>query len=131
MITGGCQCGAIRYAIQGQPLRSALCACSDCRHSAGAPFVAWAIFPRDAVTVTGSPTLYNSSGDVLRSFCGKCGTGLFYESDTILPAKINVRTATFDQPEIVTPAAWVQLADAPEWLHHIHELPKFERYSGR
>jgi hypothetical protein len=130
MITGGCHCGAVRYSISGEALQCALCACTDCRRSAGAPIVAWALFARDAVTISGDPATYNSSGDVRRSFCSRCGTGLFFESDTILPAKINVRTATLDQPDMVSPRAWVQMADAPEWLHHIHDLPKFDRYSN-
>lgn len=130
MITGGCHCGAIRYAISGEVLRTALCACTDCRRSAGAPVVAWALFPRDAVTIAGSPAFYNSSGDVRRGFCGYCGTGLFFESDAKLPAKLNVRTATLDQPDKVVPRAWVQMADAPHWLHDIHNLPKFDRYSS-
>ena len=131
MITGGCHCGSVRYSIAGEALRSALCACTDCRRSAGAPLVSWALFARDAVTVDGDPASYNSSRDVRRSFCGRCGTGLFYQSDTILPGMINVRSATLDRPDDVLPRAWVQMADAPEWLHHIDELPKFERYSGR
>lgn len=130
MITGGCHCGSVRYSIAGEPIRSALCACADCSRSAGAPVVAWAMFSRDAVTVEGDPASYNSSKDVQRSFCGRCGTGLFYESETILPGKINVRSATLDKPEMVTPRAMIQMADAPDWLRHIDELPKFERYSG-
>lgn len=131
MLTGGCHCNAVRYSISGEALRSALCACTDCRRSVGAPFVAWALFARDAVTIQGDPANYNSSGDVRRSFCSRCGTGLFFESDKILPGKINVSMATLDEPDNVLPGAWVQMADAPEWLHHINSLPKFDRYSGR
>ncbi|MDQ6436473.1 GFA family protein [Mesorhizobium sp. LHD-90] len=131
MVTGGCHCGAVRYSIGGEALRSALCACADCRRSAGAPAVSWALFARDAVAIDGDPATYNSSGDVRRSFCGRCGTGLFFESDTRLPDMINVRTATLDDPAKIAPRAWVQMADAPEWLHHIDSLPKFDRYSGR
>jgi hypothetical protein len=131
MIGGGCQCGAVRYAISAEPLRSAICACTDCRRSAGAPIVSWALFARDAVAISGDPVAYNSSGDVRRMFCGKCGTGLFFESETKMPKMINVRTATLDQPSEVVPRAWVQMAEAPEWLHHIGDLPKFERYTGR
>lgn len=130
MITGGCQCGAVRFTIRGEALRSALCACHDCRRSSGAPLVAWAIFPREAVTISGEPTRYNSSGDVHRSFCGRCGTGLFYESETVMPGKINLRVATLDQPDLIAPRALVQLADAPEWLHHLDDLPKMQRYTA-
>jgi hypothetical protein len=132
MITGGCHCGAVRYSISAEPIRSALCACTDCRRSSGAPAVAWSLFARNVVSIEGEPARYNSSRDVRRGFCGRCGTGLFYESETILPGKINMRSATLDQPDNVPPPiAWVQMADAPEWLHHVGDLPRFDRYSGR
>jgi hypothetical protein len=131
MITGGCHCGAIRYSISGEPIRSALCACIDCRRSSGAPAVAWSLFAREVVSFEGEPATYNSSRDVERGFCDKCGTGLFYESATILPGKINMRSASFDRPDTISPIAWVQMADAPAWLHHVGDLPRFDRYSGR
>ena len=131
MMTGGCHCGAIRYAIAGEPLRAALCACNDCGRSSGAPAVAWALFERNAVIVRGEPAAYSSSRDVRRSFCGRCGTGLFYESETILPGKINLRSATLDEPDKIPPRAWVQMADAPDWLHRAHGLPRFDRYTGK
>ena len=47
--SGQCQCGAIRYQLSGEPKVVALCHCSDCRRSAGAPVVAWAMFPEALV----------------------------------------------------------------------------------
>src|SRR5262249_14890443 len=38
-MTGGCHCGAIRYALVGEPKFHALCHCTDCRRHAGAPMV--------------------------------------------------------------------------------------------
>ena len=43
-MTGGCHCGAVRYSVAGEPQHVALCHCSDCRKSAGAPMVSWAAF---------------------------------------------------------------------------------------
>lgn len=131
MITGGCHCGAVRYSINETVLRSALCACADCRRSAGAPVVAWALFAHEAVTVSSDLATYNSSGDVQRMFCDRCGTGLFYKSEATLPGKVNVRIATLDDPDMIPPGSWVQMADAPTWLHNVDKLPKFDRYSGR
>jgi hypothetical protein len=44
VITGGCHCGAVRYEAVGEALTHALCHCSDCRRSAGAPMVAWTMY---------------------------------------------------------------------------------------
>jgi hypothetical protein len=43
--TGGCLCGAIRITATGQPNRTGLCHCLDCRKHHGALFFAAAIFP--------------------------------------------------------------------------------------
>src|SRR3546814_7907257 len=47
MIEGGCQCGKVRYAIQGAPVRHAVCTCRDCQRAAGAPLVAWTVVDDD------------------------------------------------------------------------------------
>ena len=129
-VTGGCRCGAVRYVAEGAPAHHALCHCEPCRRSAGAPMVGWALFARDAVTITGTPTRYNSSGDVERSFCGTCGTGLFYESASIFPGKIDIQSGSFDDPEAIAPQACIQMADAPGWIGAVPALPKFDRYPG-
>ncbi len=35
MIEGGCNCGAIRYRIEGEPLAVAACHCTRCRGQSG------------------------------------------------------------------------------------------------
>src|SRR5215471_16458514 len=95
-ITGGCHCGAIRYEAEGEALTHALCHCSDCRRSAGAPMVGWTMYRRDAVKITGSaPKIYNSSEHGRRHFCPDCGTGLFYINDRMLPGIIDIQSATY------------------------------------
>lgn len=128
MVSGGCQCGAIRYEARGDPVYSALCHCSDCRKSAGAPMVGWALFPENMVTVTGNPVAYRSSDNVTREFCGTCGSGLFYRNAVVFPGMVDIQTGTFDDPSALPPAIHVQFAEAASWMANAHELPRFERY---
>jgi hypothetical protein len=129
-VTGGCRCGAVRYEADGEPEHSALCGCEECRRSSGAFLTGWALFPRDRVTVTGTPASHNSSGDVERHFCATCGTGLFFLSETAFPGKIDIQTASLDDPEALPPQACIQMADAPRWMEGLDALPKFARYPG-
>lgn len=94
--------------------------------------VAWAIYPRDAVKVTeGVPKSRASSEHAERFFCGECGTGLFYVSETYLPGKIDVASATLDEPgSIGAPSAVVQTAERVGWVADIHMLPAYPRYPG-
>ncbi|MBA4091096.1 MAG: aldehyde-activating protein [Sphingobium sp.] len=128
MVTGRCQCGAIRYEATGEPAYSAICHCSDCRASAGAPMVGWALFPEDAVTITGDPVRYQSSDNATRHFCGTCGTGLFYTNPVVFPGAIDIQSATLDDAAALPPEGHVQMADAVPWMATAHELPKYDRY---
>lgn len=129
MVTGGCHCGAIRYAVEGEPLTHALCHCSDCRRHAGAPMVGWAMFPAAAVKLTkGEPKVYASSAHGRRHFCADCGTGVFYANEAILPGIIDIQSATMDEPERLPPRAHIQVAERIGWMEDAHALPAFERY---
>jgi len=131
MRTGGCHCGAIRYALDGEPMHHALCHCSDCRRHAGAPMVGWAMFRSDQVSVTqGTPVTYESSGHGRRHFCGRCGTGLLYTNAQILPGITDVQSATLDTPETLPAQAHIQVAERIGWMDQIQSLPTFERYPG-
>lgn len=128
---GGCHCGAVRYEVNGEPQHVALCHCSDCRKSSGAPMVAWAAFTEDQFRlVEGEPVTFNSSGTAMRSFCAQCGTGLYYRNAEILPGIVDIQSATLDEPDALPPAAHIQVAERIGWMADAHSLPMFERYPG-
>ena len=126
---GHCMCGAIRYQLAGEPNVVAVCHCSDCQRSAGAPMVTWAMFPEAALTVTqGEPRTINSSGTAMRSFCGDCGTGLFYRNAAILSGIVDIQSSTLDDPEALPPTMQIQTAERLGWVKQLHALPEFERF---
>lgn len=128
-LTGGCHCGAIRYALSGAPMHHALCHCTDCRRASGAPMVGWAMFPEDALTVLqGEPHEYASSEHGRRYFCGTCGTGLFYRNAQNLPGIVDTQAATLDDPDALPAGAHVQVAERIGWMKDAHALPEFARY---
>ncbi len=125
---GHCHCGAIRYQLTGEPKVVALCHCSDCRRSAGAPVVAWAMFAEAALTLTQGQPKTSTLGTATRSFCPDCGSGLFYRNAVVLPGLVDVQTSTLDDPEALQPTLQMQVAERLNWMKRIHELPEFERY---
>ena len=74
--TGGCTCQSVRFVASGDPLRVGLCHCIDCRKHHGAPFYAAAIFPTDAVEISGRTNDHKG-----RQFCPTCGASVFAVSD--------------------------------------------------
>lgn len=128
-LTGGCHCGAIRYEVSGDPLTAAICHCSDCRRSAGAPIVSWTMYPVGSLRITrGTPKVYASSEQGRRHFCADCGTGLFYFNESMLPGIVDVQSATYDDPNAVPARAHIQVAERIGWMATAHELPVFERF---
>lgn len=127
-LTGGCQCGLIRYRIGGAPKRHSLCQCRDCQRSAGAPIVGWIMADDADVTIDGVPASYNSSGDVQRQFCPRCGTGLFYRSESLFPGAIDIASSTLDDIDAIAPSEIIQTADAPRWFDAIAALPRHARF---
>lgn len=131
MLTGGCHCGAIRYEVEGEPIHAALCHCTDCRRSAGAPMVCWTLFSNENFRVTqGEAALYASSEHARRHFCPVCGTGLFYTNDQIFPNQTDIQSATLDTPDAIRPGAHIQVAERIAWMEDAGSLPSFERFPG-
>lgn len=80
-ITGGCQCGATRYAVTIDSFDAYLCHCRMCQRATGG--VAAALFgvAKGAIRWSREPSRYRSSPIARRGFCADCGTPLSFEFD--------------------------------------------------
>ena len=98
--TGGCQCGAVRFRIDGRLGDASVCHCCMCQKAFGG-FYAPLVSVRDAkLTWTrGQPAKFRSSNFVERGFCANCGTPLTYEA----PDGIAVAIGAFDKPQEIAP----------------------------
>ncbi len=67
--TGGCLCGAVRYAVEADPVNERVCHCRLCQKAVGAPFNARLLFRRDQVTIEGPAATHLSSSEIKRGFC--------------------------------------------------------------
>lgn len=93
-LTGGCNCGAVRYASSG-PWRPVIaCHCSQCRKTSGHHVAATSV-PREGLEITGEPRWYRSSESARRGFCPACGSQLFWDGPG---ANISVMAGTLDGP---------------------------------
>ncbi|NIJ08926.1 hypothetical protein FHS31_002556 [Sphingomonas vulcanisoli] len=87
-ITGGCLCGDVRVTASGAPYRVGLCHCLDCRKHHGALFHASAIFPAEAVAITGETRAFGT-----RHFCPRCGGSVFARSGDEIEVSIGALDA--------------------------------------
>lgn len=125
-ITGGCLCGAVRFAFAEPPLATRACWCRDCQYLSSGNASVNAIFATRTFTVSGEVTDYRSraaSGNAMcRSFCPRCGTALFARSED-RPDAMVVRAGALDDPEIARPAGVIWTGSAPSWGHVDPDLP--------
>ncbi len=129
-LEGGCLCKAVRYRISAQPITARQCWCRDCQYWAAGNATVNAVFPSDAVSVTGELTEFVShaaSGNVVRrKFCPQCGTPVFSAAD-VRPHVLVVRVGTLDDPNAITPAVTIWTESAPVWACINESLPAFPR----
>jgi len=101
VLTGGCQCGAIRYALYAMPVRAGICHCRMCQKAVGGPFKAWANVPLENIAWTrGTRATFRSSSAAERGFCSRCGTPLTF-AYLQRPGTISVTIGSLDTPEAV------------------------------
>ena len=93
-VSGGCLCGKVRIVAAGAPYRVGLCHCLDCRKHHGALFYAAAIFPEQAVRVSGETRDYQG-----RHFCPDCGSSVFARFGD----EIEVHLGALDAPDRFRP----------------------------
>ena len=93
--TGGCNCGQVRYELQGEPLRVGICHCATCRRQSGSAFSFFAIWPKASVTLAGELACWHSRAGGER-FCPTCGSLLFAWADG--SDEIEIKLGTLDDP---------------------------------
>lgn len=104
MVTGGCQCGRIRYAARIADDDAYLCHCRMCQRATGGVSIAFKNMARtDVDWTTREPDRYRSSGFAMRGFCASCGTPLTYESDGY--DRMDLTIGSFDEPGRFVPVS--------------------------
>ena len=74
LVTGGCQCGSVRYSMASPAKNTYHCHCLMCRKLHGALFATFSVCAKTAwVLEKGRLTVFDSSPGVTCQFCGKCG----------------------------------------------------------
>ncbi len=102
VLSGGCQCGAVRYALLKQPERPCTCHCRMCQKAMGNVFGTFAGVEREFFRLTrGEFSVFRSSEDGERLFCNQCGTPLGWRSPH--DGWTSVTIGSLDQPERVQP----------------------------
>lgn len=119
--TGGCQCGAVRFRVEGELGHASVCHCRMCQKAYGNVF-APLVSVREATLIwtKAEPKRFQSSNLVQRGFCPDCGTPLTYEA----PDGVALSIAAFDDPSDIAPVIQFGTEGRLPWVNDLHNLPE-------
>ena len=131
--TGGCLCGAVRYAADAEPLFVGICHCRDCQKASGSAFATVIGIPEAALAVTGTVKTFTDRGDsgkaMDRRFCPDCGSSLFDVAEA-MPGAVMVLAGTLDDPSWVQPAVEIFCDSAQPWVALGGGMQRFPKMIG-
>ena len=113
-LTGGCNCGAVRYEVTAPLVAASYCHCKRCQRRSGAAASPNAHpAPGGFRIVAGEDMLrmWQPPGGGEKWFCGSCGSSLFGRNLSH-PDSIGIRMGTFDEDPGILPAC-VSLLPTP------------------
>ena len=135
-IGGKCLCGGVVYRINGElPTHDGnlpipvMCHCTFCQQQTGSAFATVTMAPiSQFVIVQGDELIkrYESSVGNFRSFCGHCGSMLFY-IQTNEPYQIYFSLGTVENCTL-KPQSHIFVRSKAAWHDIQDNLPKFEKY---
>ena len=129
-LTGGCTCGAVRYALNSAPFDAGWCHCRTCQRTSGAPAMVFASVPEgDLVWTHGVEHVrtFKSSSFGHRAFCGLCGTPFLMKVDH-QPETVDFSVATLDAPDAVAPGFHIFWGSRVAWFDPGDDLPRYEKF---
>ena len=116
-LTGGCNCGAVRYEVSEPLVRASYCHCRRCQRRSGTAASAQAHpAPGSFRIVAGEDRLrvWKPESGGAKWFCGECGSALF-GSNPAHPESIGIRMGTFDDDPGIRPSVRQYVAYAAPW----------------
>jgi len=116
---GSCQCGDVQYVVNGDPLMTYACHCSDCQKRTGSAFSMGCIYPLAALSLQGELSTWERVSDDgnsnTRYSCHSCGN-VIYGLSSVAPELIKLQPGTLSSAQSIAVDAHIWLRSACSWL---------------
>jgi hypothetical protein len=128
VLSGACECGAVRYRVEDEFRYAMNCHCSRCRASTGSAFKAFAGIEREKLEITegADSLLIFGEEDLNHTRCGVCGSLLF--SVVRDGAYVHVAMGTLVDVPSIRPTKHMFVGSKAPWFEITDDLPQFEDY---
>ena len=129
-LTGGCLCGAVRYAYEGEVGAAGYCHCADCRRVSGSAFgVSLSVESAGFRVTRGTPKAFTKPGDsgrpLTRYFCPDRGSPLFTQPP-LHPERLFIKAGSLDDPSVVRPNRQAWMRSRVEWAEIDPTITSYE-----
>jgi len=133
-MTGGCQCGAIRYEITGAPKRTVVCHCTDCQRQSGAAFGMTLLVAEDGFRIVqGEVKTWASTSSTgrgkLGAFCPDCGTRIYHKPEW-RKGTYSIKPGTLDDTSDLKPDMHLWTSSKQPWVIIPEGVEAYEKQPG-
>jgi hypothetical protein len=133
-LTGGCQCGKIRYEITGTPKALVVCHCTDCQRQSGSAFgMTLPVNEADFRMTKGEVKTYASTSAAgrgkLGAFCPDCGTRIYHKPEW-RKGTVSVKPGTLDDTSWLKPEMHLWTSSKQGWVTIPEGVKTFDRQPG-
>ena len=122
IVSGGCQCGSVRYSLKGSPERLYTCHCAECQTQSGSAFGMSMWVKQNSIKVTGKLKEFVRVSDrghkITAYFCPECGVRIYGKPEN-RDELIVLKPGTLDDTSQLDPRVAIWLKSAQTWF----ELP--------
>jgi hypothetical protein len=128
MLSGRCECRAVRYRVADEFLYAANCHCSNCRAGTGSAFKPFAGIERGKLRVVEGGDLLLVWGDDTANHtrCGVCGSLLY--SVVRDGAYVHVAMGSLEDNPSIRPTEHIFVGSKAPWFEITDDLPQSEEY---
>ncbi len=132
---GSCRCGQVRLKVRGRPMLTMACHCTGCQKMTASAFSLSALYPQEAVEVSGlEPVLGGLHGELHHYCCPYCMSWLFTRAEVMGPCT-NLRATMLDDAHDFRPFVETYTSEMLSWAktpakHSFERFPPMEAYAG-
>lgn len=118
-LQGSCQCGAVSYTVDAEPLFTYACHCHSCQKRTGSAFSLGLVVPTEALQVTGELTPWRRVSDKgtgnTRYSCAGCGN-IIYGVGEDSAALAKLQAGTLEDTREVEPEVHIWGKEKQPWV---------------
>ena len=115
-MTGSCNCGDIRYEVDGEPKNVVNCHCGLCRRMNGAAFSTYVVvLETDFRLLQGELTAWNVTRNAVKSFCGRCGTPIHNRNPKYQGLRM-LHLGSLDESSQLSPQINIYCENEVDWI---------------